>query len=177
MELPLIKTRISDHAIHRYIIFKHPVAARKNDVLFIFSLHGTLFYINKNCVFYYITLHVSALSAIIRYCWFLLITLRTLKTISYRRYLLWHYGKYCKNCLVYYYLIPFPNTEFQENSAIPQPIETAIVTHGVKNHKRLGTAIPLLASLLINLRKKLMECRRPTWKMSYRRAATAICSQ
>jgi hypothetical protein len=26
-----------------YIIFKHPVAARKNDVLFIFSLHATLF--------------------------------------------------------------------------------------------------------------------------------------
>jgi hypothetical protein len=45
--------------------------------------------------------------------------------------------------------------EFQENSAIPQPIETAIVTHGVKNHKHLGTAIPLSASLLINLRKKL----------------------
>jgi hypothetical protein len=34
-------------------------------------------------------------------------------------------------------------------------MEMAIVTHGVKNHKHLGTAIPLLASLLINLRKKL----------------------
>jgi hypothetical protein len=45
--------------------------------------------------------------------------------------------------------------EFQENSAIPQPIETAIVTHGVKNHKHLGTAILLLASLLTNFRKKL----------------------
>jgi hypothetical protein len=51
-----------------YIIFKHPVAARKNDVLFIFSLHATLSYINKNCVFYYITLHVLALSAIIGCC-------------------------------------------------------------------------------------------------------------
>jgi hypothetical protein len=38
--------------------------------------------------------------------------------------------------------------EFQENSATPQPIETAIVTHGVKYHKLLRTAIPLLASLL-----------------------------
>jgi hypothetical protein len=45
--------------------------------------------------------------------------------------------------------------DFHENSAIPQPIETAVVTDGVKNHKRLGTAIPLSASLLINLRKKL----------------------
>jgi hypothetical protein len=48
-----------------------------------------------------------------------------------------------------------PSAEFQENSAVPQPIKTAIVTHGVKNHKHLGTAIPLLASLLFNLRKKL----------------------
>jgi hypothetical protein len=52
-------------------------------------------------------------------------------------------------------LIQFPDIEFQENSAIPQPIETAIVTHGVKNHKHLGTAILLLASLLTNFRKKL----------------------
>jgi hypothetical protein len=35
-----------------FIIFKQPVAARKNDVLFIFSLHTTLFYINKNCVLF-----------------------------------------------------------------------------------------------------------------------------
>jgi hypothetical protein len=45
-----------------------------------------------------------------------------------------------------------------------------------KNHKHLGTAILLLASLLINLRKKLWNVDQPE-KMSCIRAATAICSQ
>jgi hypothetical protein len=53
----------------------------KRCIIYFQSTCNTLFYINKNCVFYYITLHVLSLSAIIRCCRLLLITLHTIKTI------------------------------------------------------------------------------------------------
>jgi hypothetical protein len=50
-----------------------------------------------------------------------------------------------------------PTAEIQENSAIPQPIETAIVTHGVSTYS--NTTISFIAD---QPQKEFMACRRPT---------------